>query len=314
MVTFLVLGLAPPAPAGEPEPGGWRFQEEVEVRGPYITLGDIAREIPAAAKSCENFAIWSAPPLGQAYPLTREFLAYRLAQPGGPGPLPPEALPAVIQVRLKAARLEMSQLEDAYRRFIQEHSPYTGEKLHIQVFPVANLPLLPAGDISLQVQPPPQSRYLGQVACPIQIWQAGQPVQTVRVSGKVTLSKNIVCASRPLAAGQIVGAEDIVMMTREFISPPADPILDPSLIIGKALSRGLAPQEPVTFRDLSQSPPIKAGDKVNILLESGELSISAKGKAKEAGFVGHNIRVENLTSKKELQAQVIDRHTVKLNL
>lgn len=312
---LMSLTLIPSLPArGEDSPAGWRFLEDVEIQGAYITLAQITAQIPEEARSAADFPIWSAPPLGQAYPLTREFLEYRLAQPGGPGQVPAEALPTVIQVRQKATRLEMAQIEEAYTRHIQSNTTWGGENLQIQVFPVANLPVLPAGGISLEVPPTLNHRQLGQVVVPIQVWQDGKVVQTLRVTGKVSLRKNVVCAVRPLMPGQIIFAEDLGMVSREFTSAPQELLADPSVVVGKVLARAVAPDEPISFRDISQSPPIKPGDRVNILFESGGLTISAKGKAAEPGYLGNSIRVVNLSSKKELQAQVVDKHTVKMNL
>jgi len=313
LMASLMLPLSLPA-WGEDTPEGWRFHEDVEIQGPYITLAQIAAQVPEEARGTEDFAIWSSPPLGQVYPLTREFLGYRLAQPGGPGKVPVEVLPAVIQVRQKATKLEMTQIEEAYLRHIQSHTTWGGENLQVQVFPVANLPVLPAGGVSLEVSPMVNNRQLGQIVLPIQVWQDGKVMQTLRVAGKVSLRKNVVCAVRPLMPGQIINADDVGMVSREFTSPPQEILADSSMVVGKVLARGVAPNEPISFRDVSQTPPIKPGDKVNILFESGGLTISAKGKAAEPGYLGNSIRVVNLSSKKELQAQVVDKHTVRMTL
>ncbi len=306
--------LASPVAAWGEEPATWRFLEEVEMQGPYITLAHIAAQMPEAARAAEDFPIWSSPPLGQVYTLTREFLGYRLAQPGGPGEVAAESLPAVIQVRQKATKLEMTQVEEAYRRYILEHTPWAGENLQVQVFPVPNLPVLPAGEYSLEVSPLNNNRHLGQIVLPVQIWQNGRIVQTIRVTGKISLRKNIVCAARTLMPGQIINPEDVGLLNKEFTTSPQDVFVDPSLVVGKVLARGVAPQEGITFRDISQTPPVKPGDKVNILYEADGLMISAKGKAAEPGYVGNSIRVINIASKKEVMAQVVDKHTVKMNL
>ncbi len=59
---------------------------------------------------------------------------------------------------------------------------------------------------------------------------------------------------------------------------------------------------------------IKKGDKVDILAKTGEIEIRMTGKALNAGAMGEQIKVTNLSSKRMLQATVIKPGLVKVSL
>jgi flagella basal body P-ring formation protein FlgA len=297
------------------DPESWQFRDEAQVKGNYITLGDIADLTPEQAKDFGKLIIWTAPPLGKVYTLTKDFLGYRLAQSGGPPNLPPEQLPAVIQVKRAEVRVEMTKLEELFRDYILEKSPWPTDSLQIQVYPVINLPVLPAGELTYQVMPLVNNQFLGTVAMNVLVLQEGKLVKRIYLSGKVVMSKQVVCATRNLQAGQVIAPEDAKVTKQEFSQNPSHEVfLDPTEVIGKVVAHGVGPQEAILARNLSKLPPIKRGDLVNILILNNGLSISTKGQAKEAGQVGKNITVINLASKKELQAQVVDRQTVKIEM
>ena len=59
-------------------------------------------------------------------------------------------------------------------------------------------------------------------------------------------------------------------------------------------------------------PLVKRGDVVSIIAESKDLKVTTLGVAKEKGSLGGRILVENLTSKKEVYAYVIDSNKVRV--
>lgn len=293
----------------------WRFHTAVQVRGEYITLADIAVLTPEQTQAHGEFIIWSAPPPGKVYTLTREFLSYRLVQPGGPGEAALAPLPPVIKVKREAVEIGMAQLTEVFRRHVYDHSPWSASYLHIQVYPPLRPLFLPPGKVSYQVIPPPRCCYLGPVTLEVLILQNGILAERVKVSGTITLTRPVVCTKRSVRPRQILTEADVKLVEKEFQHLPRGGLLtDPAQVIGKALRRGLGPDTVIFPPDLFNAPLIKRGDWVTIQFEQGGLVVTARGKAREPGYVGKQIRVINSASKKELQALVVDQKTVKVEM
>jgi flagella basal body P-ring formation protein FlgA len=53
---------------------------------------------------------------------------------------------------------------------------------------------------------------------------------------------------------------------------------------------------------------------VRIVVESSVIKVSTPGEALEAGKPGDTIRVKNISSQREVRAQVIDKQTVRIPL
>ena len=90
-------------------------------------------------------------------------------------------------------------------------------------------------------------------------------------------------------------------------------VVDVDNVVGKRTTRAI--KAGVILRtDMVELPPlVKRGDVVVIIAESEGLKVTALGKAKHRGHRGEKIAVENLDSRKEVFARVLDASTVKVD-
>lgn len=296
------------------DPGPVKFRTEGQVAGEYITLGDLADLPPELAGSVGQAPVWSAPPPGQSYTLTGEFLRYRLTQLGL-AELAAAELPPVISVRQTGRVLPPEEVAKAIQRYLKEHSPYPEKNLRLTLYPLEEAVLLPEGAYSLEVVPPKNGRLLGELTLELALAQGGRPLKRFKAAGRVSLEMEVVCATRPLMPPQVLSAGDVKLMRREVTTlNPQDFFTAPDQVVGRTLARPLGPREILTPRHLSQQPLIQKGEEVTVLLMDGGLEIRTKGVAQEPGFPGKAIRLLNPKSKKEFQAQVVDHKTVRVIL
>jgi flagellar basal body P-ring formation protein FlgA len=294
--------------------GSFTYKSEAQVAGDYITLSHLA-ELPAdVAQKCGKVPIWTAPPPGEVYTLTQEFLRFRLEQLGLTELLTEAELPAAIQVRQTGVLLKGEEVTAAFRRYIQEHSPYPPKNLNIEVFPLKEAVILPEPQVTLEPISPRSDKLLGNVTLEMVILHEGQPINRLKVSGQVRLKRLVVCAVRPLRPQDTIGPEDIQIVPREMTSLNTDFFHSPEQVLGRVLSRGVGPQEIITPRHLSHQPLIKRGDEVTVVYDEDGLEISTKGVAREQGYLGKTIRLFNPKSKKEIQGLVVNAKTVKVQL
>ncbi len=295
--------------------GTLTFKSEAQVAGDYITLSNLADLPPDLAQKCGSTLVWSAPPPGQVYTLTQEFLQYRLGQLGLSQYLQGASFPAAIQVRQTGVLLKGEDVAATFRRYVQDHNPYPPDNLHIEVFPLKEAIILPDAQVTFKAVPLRNDKLLGDVTLEIVVMHQGQPLKRLKVSGVVRLKRLVVCATRPLRAQDTIGPNDIQVMPREVTGMNLDDFFSsPDQIVGHILAKSLGPQEIITSRHLSNQAVIKRGDEVTVVLDQDGLEISTKGVAREQGHLGKIIRVVNPKSKKEFQALVVNAKTVKVQL
>ncbi|RAK63690.1 flagellar basal body P-ring formation chaperone FlgA [Phenylobacterium kunshanense] len=145
-------------------------------------------------------------------------------------------------------------------------------------------------------------------------WANAQGLRTIVVSG------GAVAASGPAASAAVRGNVDVLTWARsigagEMIQPqdviwakaalaPADAPTDPDLLVGMAARRALRAGAPVTGRDVAAPEVVKANEIVTITYDNEGISLSLQAKALSGGGVGETINVQNVTSKKTVQAVV----------
>ncbi|MBI4643573.1 MAG: flagellar basal body P-ring formation protein FlgA [Deltaproteobacteria bacterium] len=316
LAALLILAFSVSEAWGEEGQTPLNFRAEAAAAGEYITLNNLAELAPDLAQKYGQALIWSAPPPGQFFTLTREFLQYRLTQMGLAGLLTDANLPAAIQVRQNGIVLNSEEIAAAYRRYIQHQNPWPASEVRIQIYPQDEPVLLPDKQFTLEVLPPKgQDRFLGEVALEMAVLKEGRLLKKFKVSGKVTLEQTVVCATLPLPPQTVIGPKDVHLSRRDVTSlNQRDIFTSEKQVIGHVLAKGLGPQEILTSRHMDHKPIIKRGEEVTVVLDQNGLVISTKGVTREDGYLGRQVRVRNGKSKKEFQAEVLDAKTVKVVL
>ncbi|MBA4011286.1 MAG: flagella basal body P-ring formation protein FlgA [Phenylobacterium sp.] len=119
---------------------------------------------------------------------------------------------------------------------------------------------------------------------------------TVAARGNV----EVLTYARSLSAGEIVQPQDLVW--GKAAAAPADAPNDAEAIIGLAAKRPLRAGAAVSARDVSAPQVIKSGDLITVTYEDGGISLVLQGKAMSAASLGDTLAVQNVTSKKVIQA------------
>lgn len=316
LAALLILAFSVSEAWGEEGQTPLNFRAEAAAAGEYITLNNLAELPPDLAQKYGQALIWSAPPPGQFFTLTREFLQYRLTQMGLTGLLTDANLPAAIQVRQTGIVLNSEEIAAAYRRYVQNQNPWPASELRIQIYPQDEPVLLPDKQFTLEVLPPKgQERFLGEVTLEMAVLKEGRLLKKFKINGKVTLEQTIICATRSLPPQTVIGPKDVHLSRRDVTSlSQMDIFTSEKQVIGHIISKGAGPQEILTSRHIDHKPIIKRGEEVTVVLDQNGLVISTKGVTREDGYLGRQVRVRNARSKKEFQAEVLDAKTVKVVL
>lgn len=113
---------------------------------------------------------------------------------------------------------------------------------------------------------------------------------------------DVLTYARNLVAGEIVQPADLVW--GKAAASPADAPSDPDMVIGMAAKRALRAGATVSARDVGTAQVVRNGDIITVVFEAEGISLSLQGKAMGAAGVGESLSVQNVASKKVIQATV----------
>ncbi|WP_374575756.1 flagellar basal body P-ring formation chaperone FlgA [Phenylobacterium sp.] len=119
-------------------------------------------------------------------------------------------------------------------------------------------------------------------------------------AGAVRGNVEVLTYARNIGTGEIVQPQDLVWA--KAAAAPAGAPSDADQVIGLAARRPLRQGAAVAARDVSAPQVIKAGEMITVVYENAGISLALKGKAMAAAAVGDILSVQNLDSKKIIQA------------
>ncbi|MET0294475.1 MAG: flagellar basal body P-ring formation chaperone FlgA, partial [Phenylobacterium sp.] len=124
--------------------------------------------------------------------------------------------------------------------------------------------------------------------------------QAAAGAGPVRGNVEALTYARSLATGEIVGPADLVWA--KVAGAPGDAPSDAQAVIGMAARRPLRAGAAVSGRDIGAPQIIKAGEMIAVTYVDGPISLTLQAKALGAAAAGELLKVQNLDSKKVLQA------------
>jgi len=127
-------------------------------------------------------------------------------------------------------------------------------------------PFLPAG-----------SRLWGKATVGVRC--LGPSAWTVYVPVQVTVSGNYLVTARPLAAGQLIGAGDMVVRSGDLSSLPTNILTDQAQAVGKTVKNGVAAGQPLRGDLLIAPWAVQQGQSVKLVSRGAGFSVSSEGKA-----------------------------------
>ncbi len=135
----------------------------------------------------------------------------------------------------------------------------------------------------------------------------------IRVIADIEILGVVVTTSKPLARFQPIEKTDLALTTRDISQIRSNAFFRIEDVIGKRARRKIKAKT-VLRKDLVELRPIvERGDMVTVILETGGFKITSVGEVRQKGGRGDMVRVENLDSKKDVLARVVDKNTVRID-
>jgi len=166
------------------------------------------------------------------------------------------------------------------------------------------------GTIKYHVYQKDKRRLAGYVRLEVAISVNGMVENTVRLSGWVDVFGPVMCAARNLKKGEVINADDLYTARKNISHLSTDILRDMDGAVGRIAKHSI--RQGTLLKDwmVERRPTLARGDVVTILAESGDLRVTVPGRVLEKGYKGALIRVENVMSRKEIYATVVNGSTV----
>ncbi len=158
-----------------------------------------------------------------------------------------------------------------------------------------------------------KGRLLGRVLFILSIEGQGRGPISRWVTAEVERMRTIVVASRPLKRHHVLRPDDLTTRTLSVTRQRNHYVSRSESLVGLRLTRSTGKGVPFRPDLVEDTPLIIRGERVILLLESGGLQIMTLGRAKEDGFLGKIIGIQNLDSKKVVYGKVVESGVVKVS-
>jgi len=300
-VILLLAALASPALALE-----IRFRDQVQVAGKEITLGDVARITGKddAARSFEQMQLFEAPKPGDS----RNYSAAELARIVQRKARSDEQLlfsgAKMVRIERAGQQLTPAQIEALILQSLSRSDVLpSNSRVSIRSLSLSRPLVLPVGVMETDILPS-DPRIIGNTRFSLLVRVDGELVENLSIRAPLEILAPVVVAARDLQRGAVLSKQDLEYREQD-ISSLRNPVLDLELVEGKVLKRTLRSGAPLEMPQIEFPPLIARGEIVTIRAKRGALEITAQGEARQDGMLGDQIRVRNLSSKKEVLGVVV---------
>jgi flagella basal body P-ring formation protein FlgA len=310
LAATLLAGLVLPAGA---ETGRPVLRLDITVAGDVVRLGDLFDNAGRHA----DVAVFRSPDPGH----TGQVPAWRIVEAARRAGLEPESADRDrdVSVTRDARIVPLAEMEEKIAASLAG-TLGLGDSSRIQVvFDRGTRPLTverqARGQVDiLRLEHDPRS---GRFDAVLGIRGSGRSERTggFRVNGTANELVEFAVPARTIGRGEVVRASDLVIDRRPRSALPmmtADTVVSLAQAVGLAARRPLSPERPFRTIDLMKPELVERNANVIIIVELPGLSLTMRGKALEAGAEGDVIQVENIQSRKKLQAVVTGLNRVSL--
>ena len=204
-------------------------------------------------------------------------------------------------------------LQSHVRAEIEKNSPWPRGSVRVEfVDPVADVTVAAARP-GIRVRSRSGEAYIGQSSFFVGYYDGGRLLREDSVRVRMEVLMDVVVSARALSAGTVLDSGDVKLLSRWHDSMPQNRLSGLKDALGKKISTTVRPNTEITRNILRDCPLVKRGEPVRIVLDSGQLRVTATGVSQEDGLKGDVIRVLNSSSKRVIHARVIDDALVRVD-
>ncbi len=281
------------------------LRNSITVQGDQITFGDIFEGVGDLA----DYVIAPAPAPGKSTTFKASSVAF-VARKHGLDWRPNRPIQRV--------SIRRSGLRVAQQHILEEIHMALEAELQTDLFELAlstqhpNIQVSAAEDPFVTVESLSYSRKGGNFVAVLLAPANSENARQYKVTGKIYRQALIPVTSRTIAAGEEIFEQDLDYKVVRVSKIGRTTATDIETIIGKSPRRSLRAGSSLNLNNLGKPVTVEKGKLVAVTLKSGGINLTITGRTLEPGQTGDIIRVENIASRKTIQAQVISAREVRI--
>ncbi len=281
------------------------FSPQVHVSGPKVTLADLVHfsDNSELAKALGTQILTQAPAPGTSITLNTHLLRKRLTSKLS-------LSPTIIWKGSSQVRVERDGLTIGPTYILAQISDFL--RSHQDDLPQADisfipkkLPLpfiLPMGKLVIEVLPS-NSSILSSSSFSLIFRVDGRVYKNISISGKLKALRPVAIATTTIKKGSLLLPHLVQMQTRD-ITGLRTPCYTLQEILGKRAKRTIKSGSVINLSKVEFPPLIRKGQLVKIIIQRGDMLLSATGIARMNGKKDQIIRVQNSSSKRLIHCRV----------
>jgi len=277
------------------------LKEEAQVKGPQVTLGDVAEVEGENTESLRAVELTPAASPGASKRVDATVVASRLKAAG----VKPQDIEIKgsrsVSVTTLHQEVTREMIADQLGHFIESQMPWDAAKTEIHVsLPLQDL-LVPQGELWLEWKPDPQYRYVGTGSFRCEATVDGQVKKTFTCKAVIETFDEVVVAAREISRGKALTRDDLKLERRPLSALREAGLRDPSEAVGFMARTAIAPGQIITPRMVTPPSIIKRNQLVTVETRAGGLHVQTQARAESDGAVGDVITCVNLNSRQGFQ-------------
>ena len=286
------------------------FNSEVEIVADRMYFNEIAtfEGDGELIEKLKKIDFGTAPLLGGSLSLSREVILSHLTYNGVDlDQIELIGLPIRGVVVKRASQLLDHQLvlDEVYAYIYNQLFDFAGE-VEINLKRELNNINLPLGPYSVEIGAVYKNRFYGNVSIPVKIIFAGKEYTRMTVNLNVRLYDQAFVPIKNLERLTVITSEMVAERFIDITNYFGKVIKSSNEIVGKELTRSLRIDTIILAEHLREPELIHRNDQIILEAQYGAVKVQALAKALQSGAKGDKILVENLSSRKKVQAIVID--------
>ncbi|MCC5834532.1 MAG: flagellar basal body P-ring formation protein FlgA [Opitutales bacterium] len=219
----------------------------------------------------------------------------------------------VVKERVQPRRLEDSEILEELVFLLAEVIDWEGDLRIAPVRPLPRVHVLPDWELRYTGTPPPLLN--NRMNLHFEIWSNGRSLGSWRLPFRVELWKETWTARQRIRRGEALHRDVLERALTDVLSERNPPITSDTPLQGLEATNTIMEGRTLSWGDVQQRPAVRRGERIEVFVRNGSLSISMPAQSTEDGHVGDLITVRNIQSKREIQAVITatGRAEVQLN-
>jgi flagella basal body P-ring formation protein FlgA len=289
------------------------LKTEAYVKGPALTLGDVANIEGENAESLAGIELGSAAVPGSSKRIDAALVESRIENSGIPTGHVTFQGPGSVVAKTLHAEITSDMLATDLRTFIEGEMPWALDEATIDVVAPTQDLIVPDGSVEIRWWPNPQYRWVGPGVFRGEVHVDGAVKRTVLVRAQVEAYTDVLVAVTDIPRGSLISASDVQLEKRAMSLMKGSVLQSTEDAVGQVARSTIFPGQVITNRQLMARQLIKRNQSVTVEARAGGLVIRSQARALMNGCEGDLVTCMNLDSKEEFQGVVGKDGVVNVN-